>query len=147
MNPDNDQKDEVRTARAAQSGAISLSEFDGALESFAELARANNFKPILSYAPAAHVSYKEAVTFALPELEGTMLQYSEAQRSYIAKKCAGLGIVFVDLTPVLQAKIAELNGTKLLYNPDNIHFNMLGHHVVSEAVKAVLIREGVAGAP
>jgi hypothetical protein len=143
MNADNDQKDEVRTARSAQAGEISFSEFDAALENYAELARANNFKPFLSYAPAAHVSYREAVSFAKPELKETMLRYSETQRSYIAGKCAELGIVFIDLTPALQAKIAELNGTKLLYNPDNIHFNVLGHHVVSEAVRAVLIREGL----
>ena len=145
MNEDNDQKDEVRTARAAQAGELSFSEFDLALENYATLARAHNFKPILSYAPAAHVAYSEAVSFTRPELKETMFAYSEAQRAYIARKAAELGIVFIDLTPALQAKIAELRGTKLLYNPDNIHFNVLGHHVVSEAVKAVLVRENVAG--
>ncbi len=147
MNEDNDQKDEVRTARSAQAGAISLAEFDGALESYASLAREHGFKPVLSYAPAAHVAYAEAVRFAMPSLKATMMGYSQAQRSYLAKKCAELGIVFIDLTPPLQAKIAALNGSKLLYNPDNIHFNVLGHRVVSEAVKTVLVREGLAGVP
>jgi hypothetical protein len=143
MNGDNDQKDEVRTARSTKAGEISYAEFDGALESYAALAKANGFRPVLSYAPAAHVAYADVVRFMTPELKETMLWYSENQRAYLARKCAELGIVFIDLTPALQAKIAELKGAKLLYNPDNIHFNVLGHHVVSEAVKSVLVSRGI----
>lgn len=138
MNPDNDQKDEVRTARSLQAGEFSFSNFDEPLEEFAALARENGFAPVLSYAPAAHVAYESVVRFEDPALKELMLWYSEQQRAYFARKCEELGIVFIDLTPVLQAAIAEHGVDELLYYPSNIHFTVLGHQVVSQELLRVL---------
>ena len=143
MNPDNDQKDEVRTARSAKDGSMRFQEFDEALEQYASLAASNNFKAVLSYAPAAHVAYGKSVSFPAPELKEVMTWYSNEQRAYLAKKCAELGILFVDLTPALQSRIDELGGSKLLYNPSNIHFTILGHQVVAQEVQRALAEAGL----
>jgi hypothetical protein len=138
MNPDNDQKDEVRTARALRAGEFSFGNFDEPLAAYADLARENGFTAILSYAPAAHVAYETVVRFEDPELKELMLWYSEQQRAYFAKKCEEHGIIFIDLTPVLQAEIAKRGADELLYYPSNIHFTVLGHEVVSQELLRVL---------
>jgi hypothetical protein len=138
MNPDNDQKDEVRTARSLRAGEFSLDNFDAPLEEFAELARENGFTAVLSYAPAAHVAYESVVRFEDPELKELMLWYSQEQRAYFARKCEELGIVFIDLTPVLVAGIEKHGADALLYYPSNIHFTVLGHQVVSQELLRVL---------
>ena len=138
MNPGNDQKDEVRTAREAQSGEISFAAFDEALASYAALSREAGFVPVLSYAPAAHVAYGSLVRFEDRDLKALMQWYSRAQRAYFREKCAELGIVFIDLTPALNAEAALHAGSKLLYYPGNIHFTAFGHQVVAQELVRAL---------
>jgi lysophospholipase L1-like esterase len=118
-------------------------QFDEALELYATLAANNNFKAVLSYAPAAHVAYGKSASFLAPELKELMTWYSNEQRTYLAKKCVELGILFVDLTPALQSRIDELGGSKLLYFPSNIHFTILGHQVVAQEVRRALAGAGL----
>jgi hypothetical protein len=147
MNPDNDQKDEVRTARAARTGEYDFSAFDEALEKYSELAREHGFKAVLSYAPAAHVAYEGKVNFEDPNLNELLLWYSQRQRDYFAEKCKELGIVFIDLTPALQAEIERQEGAKLLYNPSNIHFTVLGHRIVAQELLRMLTEDGALPLP
>lgn len=138
MNPQNDQRDEVRTARSARDGDVAFSAFDEALQNYSKLARENGFNAVLSYAPAAHVAYESVVSFEDPALKDLMLGYSREQRAYFAAKSRELGITFIDLTPALRAEIEKQNGERLLYNPSNIHFTVLGHQIVARELMRVL---------
>jgi hypothetical protein len=138
MNPDNDHKDEVRTARSARAGDFDFSAFDDALAAYAALSREYGFKAVLSYAPAVHVAYEDFVEFEDLDLKTLMPWYSEKQRRHLEQKSRELGIVFVDLTPVLQAEARNLKGGELLYNPVDIHFTPLGHSVVARGLRDAL---------
>lgn len=143
MNPDNGQKDEVRTARYARDGRIALGALDEALESFVRLAREHGFVPVLSYAPPPHVAYAGVVEFADPELRDLMAWFHEAQASYLRAQAAALGFVLVDLTDALQRAAVEHGSRELLYYPSNLHFTPLGHRVAAETVAGALQERGV----
>jgi hypothetical protein len=151
MNVGNHDKDEVRTARDLRAGVIRLDAFDGALATFAALARSHGFRPVVSYVPSAYTAYAEFVAFEDPELQDLMSWFHAAQRDYLMSKARELGFEFLDLTPAMQARARESLGKELLYYPINVHCTPAGHRLTAETVAALLRQEmsalGGASAP
>jgi hypothetical protein len=138
MNVQNNDQDEVRSARELAAGTLSLSLLDGALDRFADLARQYGFAGIVSYAPAAYTAYADVVVFDDPSLAASMAEFSRAQRSYLADATAARGVPFVDLTPALQGAARARRGAELLYYPINVHYTPAGQRVVAETVAAAV---------
>jgi len=141
MNVGNHDKDEVRTARDLRAGVIRLDAFDGALATFAALARSYGFRPIVSYVPSAYTAYAEFVAFEDPALQELMPWFHVAQRDYLTVKARELGVEFLDLTPAMQARARELLGKELLYYPINVHCTPAGYRLTAETVAARLRQE------
>ncbi len=138
MNTQNNDRDEVRSARDLAAGRLSPSLYDGALDGFAALAREHGFVPILAYAPTAYTAYAELVEFADPGLTDLMTAFSVAQREHLRVRAATDGLVFVDLTPLLQAAARDPNQRELLYFPINVHYAPAGQRVVADAIAAAI---------
>jgi hypothetical protein len=143
MNVQNNDQDEVRTARDLESGAVRLELFDGALDDLAALAREHGFTGVVSYAPAAYTAYAERVTFADASLTDVLSAFSRRQREYLRAECAARGLLFVDLTPALQVEARRRGRDDLLYYPINVHFTPAGHQVAGDTIAAA-IRAGSA---
>ena len=138
MNVQNSDQDEVHSAEDLASGALDLGLFDPALDRFAELARANGFRPVVAYAPAAYTAYAPLVEFHDPTLAPLLSAFSSRQRVHLADAAAQRGLPFVDLTPVMQNAARERRGTELLYYPVNVHYTPAGQRLVAETIAASL---------
>ncbi|MHC4939208.1 MAG: hypothetical protein ACYTHK_09595 [Planctomycetota bacterium] len=125
--------DEPAYAIAQQEGRYGFDLFDKPLEDFKALADEHGFRPLVTYTPWAHAVYAP-VTWSDPELPKTLEAFSREQRAYLRKKCAELGIEFLDLEPALRAAVSEPNVENLLYYPTTIHFTARGHEVVAAAI-------------
>lgn len=134
MNTQNNDQDEVRTARELAAGALHLTAFDGAIDGFADLARSHGFVPVLAYAPAAYTAYADVVEFEDPKMAGLLRGFSASQREHIRARAAADGLVFVDLTPALQAAAADPEQRELLYFPINVHYAPAGQRVVADTI-------------
>jgi hypothetical protein len=138
FNIDNADQSEARYAGWLLRGEVQLSAFDQALEQFAALGRAHHFQPAISYAPSAYTAYASFVEFEDDTLRVLMPWSSGRQRDYLRQKAASLGIVFVDLTPALQAAAGRLQEKELLYYPAGVHLTPAGHRVVADALAVAL---------
>jgi hypothetical protein len=138
MNVQNNDQDEVRTARDLAAGAVALDLFDPAVDRFATLAREHGFSGVVAYAPAAYTAYAEFVTFEDPSLADLMAAFSRSQRDHLRDVCAARGLPFVDLTSPLQAAARERGRTELLYFPINVHYTPAGHRVAADALAAAI---------
>ncbi len=137
MNVQNNDRDEVRTARDLASGTLHLELFDQALDRFAALAREHGFLPVVAYAPAAYTAYAELVTFRDASVGTTLAEFSARQRRYLAEATAARGLVYADLTPALRTA-ARVRGGELLYYPINVHYTPAGQRIVADALAAVI---------
>jgi hypothetical protein len=137
MNGQNNDRDELRTARDVESGALALELFDPALDRFAALARAHGFLPVVAYAPAAYTAYAELVRFRDPSVGAPLAAFSARQRAHLATATAARGLTFVDLTPAFQAAARERGG-ELLYYPLNVHYTPAGQRVVADTLAAAI---------
>lgn len=138
MNLQNNDLDEVRTARDLAAGTLRLEQFDAALDRFADLGRDHGFLPVVAYAPAAYTAYAEFATFRDASVGPTLAAFSTRQRHYLADATAARGLVFVDLTPALQAAARDRRDGALLYYPINVHYTPAGQRVVADALAAVI---------
>jgi lysophospholipase L1-like esterase len=138
MNTQNNDQDEVRAARDLAAGRLQATLYDGAVDGFAALAREHGFVPVLAYAPAAYTAYAEFVEFADPSLANLMTAFSRTQREHLRARAAADGLVFVDLTPALQAAVREPGQRELLYFPINVHYAPAGQQVVADAIAAAI---------
>jgi hypothetical protein len=134
FNVENTDQSEVRHARMLRTGRASLSVLDGALESFAALAREHGFTPILSYSPSAYTAYAPFVRFDDPALVDLMPWFHEQQVEYLRARAQALGLVFVDLTPPLQRAAQERQARDVFYDPTNVHCTTSGHRLQAEAL-------------
>jgi hypothetical protein len=142
MNLENNDQDEVRSARDLAAGTLRLELFDAALDGFAELARQHRFVPIVAYAPAAYTAYAEFVEFADASLADLMASFSRRQRDYLRQGAAARELTFVDLTTAMQSTIREKRGDELLYFPINVHYTPAGHQVVADTIAATIRAHG-----
>jgi hypothetical protein len=131
MNVQNNDQDEVRTARDLASGALTVELFDPALDRFAALAREDGFLPVVAYAPTAYTAYAEWIQFRDPTLAPLLADFSRRQREHLATATAARGLTWVDLTPSLQAAARDRHGRELLYYPINVHYTPAGQTVVA----------------
>jgi lysophospholipase L1-like esterase len=138
FNPENGDRDEVVQARLLERGEVDLSLFDPPLARFAALAREHGFAPVVAYTPSAPTVYAEWVRFADPSIGPPLAAASAAQRAWLARRCAELGLRFVDLTEALRAAAREARGRELLYFPTNLHLTQAGHRVVAERLAEVV---------
>jgi hypothetical protein len=138
MNTQNNDQDEVRTARDVAGGTLRPELFDRALDDFAQLARAHGFLAVVSYAPAAYTAYADRVTFADAGVAAPLADFSRRQREHLADGCAARGLRFVDLTPTMQAEARRRGRDDLLYFPVNVHFTPAGHQVAAEAMAGAI---------
>jgi hypothetical protein len=146
FNPDNVDKDEVRTAKQLAGLALEPEVFqaiDQALQTFVALGQAHNFTPIVTYTPSAYTTYADYVVFEDPDLQGLMPSFSYEQRQYLAAKGREFGYDFIDLTPGLQ-ELAHASGSqKLLYYRHDLHLTPLGHQALAEVLHQALLEQGV----
>jgi lysophospholipase L1-like esterase len=138
MNVQNNDQDEVRTARDLAAGTVRLELFDRALDDLAALARTHGFVPVVSYAPAAYTAYAERLTFKDPRVAAPLADFSRRQRDHLREACAARRLVFVDLTPLMQAETRRRGRDDLLYFPVNVHFTPAGHQVAADAIAAAV---------
>ncbi len=135
MNVTNNDPDELDYARRVESGDLSPALYEDALVSFVELARAENFVPVVAYIPAAYTAYADSVTFSDPSIAPDLRAYSDKQRQWLADNTTRLGYIFIDTTGAMQA--ASKDGP-LTYFPANVHLTAAGHRAAAEAVAAGL---------
>ena len=143
MTTQNNDQDEVRTARDVAAGMLSFDAFDRALDDLAALARAHGFRAVVAYAPAAYTAYAGRVAFADAGVAAPLADFSRRQRDHLRDACDARGLAFVDLTPTMQAETQRRGRDDLLYFPINVHFTPAGHRVAAEAIAAA-IRTGSA---
>ena len=142
MNPENADRDELLSARAFARGAISLEPLNEPLLKLAALAREHGFVPIVAYIPSAHIAYAESVRFSDPSLAEPLAAFDEAQRAFLRRQVAALGMRFVDTTLALRAGATSAGA--LLYFPTNLHLSPAGHLAVADALEPAL-REVLGG--
>ncbi len=134
FNGENTDRDEVHHARRLQAGEIDLQVFTDALRSFVQLARQNQFVPVIVYVPSAHTTYADNVAFADKRLGNLMPWFSLEQRNFFMSQSKGLGYRFIDLTSSLQSAAKVSGDQKLLYYRLNLHLTAYGHDMVAEKV-------------
>ena len=74
----------------------------------------------------------------------TLAAHRLAQNELMGALCAERGIVFLDLTPVLEA---EVDSGRNVYFPDDAHWNAAGHDVAASALAELLRARGLFAAP
>ena len=142
FNLENGDLDEVLYAKLLTNGKINLDVFSEAIAQFAALAQTKGFAPILAYTPSAYTAYADVVSFEQLALNEIMPAYSRAQRTYFVKQAAAVGLMFVDMTPILQSVAADYTTPeKLLYYQTNRHLTQYGHAVVSNALRDLVKQE------
>lgn len=138
FNSENGDRDQVVYARLLERGAVELAVFDEALARYAALAREHGFLPVVAYTPSAHTAYAEFVRWSDPSVGPPLAAASAAQRDWLARRSAELGLRFVDLTGPLCAAARAARERELLYFPTNLHLTQAGHRVVAERLAAIL---------
>jgi len=138
MNPENADVSELLSALAFARGAIALDLLIEPLERLSALGREHDFVPIVAYIPSAHVVYAEWVHFDDPALASSLAAFDEAQRVFLAKHVAALGMRFVDTTPALRASARAARVRDLFYFPTNLHLSPAGHSAVADALEPAL---------
>jgi hypothetical protein len=132
MNITNGDLGEVRDAKRLKNGEISLDLWDPPLRAFKELAQANGFIPIVTYTPSMHSAYADTVVFEDQDTGSVMRHLSAAQREWLMKKTAELGLAYLDLTPAFQVAAKE---GPLTHFPANVHLTPYGQRVSAAAWK------------
>ncbi|MDB4409661.1 SGNH/GDSL hydrolase family protein [Gammaproteobacteria bacterium] len=138
FNLQNADESEVRFAKKLRAGEVELSAFDDALERFVAMSSEHGFKPIVAYAPSAHIAYADYVQFEDPALSELMPWFSQMQREFFRDAADRIGFRFVDLTSAMQVAGRELQDRELLYFPVNLHFTRKGHEVYAQALANAL---------
>jgi hypothetical protein len=138
MNVQNNDQDEVRSARDLAAGTLAPELYDPALDRFAALAREHGFRAIVAYAPTAYTAYAEFTEFRDSSLAPLLADFSRRQREHLAAATAARGLTFADLTPALQTAARERRGRELLYYPINVHYTPAGQQVVADTLAAVV---------
>ncbi|CAN5255741.1 hypothetical protein BH10PSE7_BH10PSE7_28640 [soil metagenome] len=135
MNVTNADLGEVRDAKRLKDGEIRLDLWAPPLQAFKDLAQANGFIPIVSYTPSMHEAYADTVVFEDEETGRTMKYASAAQREWLAKKTAELGLTYIDLTPAFQEAVKS---GPLTHFPANVHLTPYGQQVTATAWKPLI---------
>jgi hypothetical protein len=143
MNVGNADQDELASAYAMAAGRLDPSLYEGPLKAFAELARAEGFRPVLAYIPSAYTAYARSVRFADEKAGRAVREMSEKQRTWLAANAPRLGLPFVDMTPSFR-RAAETG--LLTHFPANMHLTPAGHKVAAEALAAGLPSADLAAA-
>lgn len=138
MNVQNNDQDEVRTARDLAAGTLKVELFDLALDRFATLAREHGFVGVVAYAPAAYTAYAEFATFKDPSVATPLATMSRAQREHLGTAVTERGLAFIDLTAALQAEARQRRGSDLLYYPINVHYTPSGQQVVAKTMATAI---------
>ena len=138
FNLQNADESEVRFAKKLRAGEVELSAFDDALERFVAMSSEHGFKPIVAYAPSAHIAYADYVQFEDPALSELMPWFSQMQREFFRDAADRIGFRFVDLTSAMRVAGRELQDRELLYFPVNLHFTRKGHEVYAQALANAL---------
>jgi len=134
FNSRNGDLDEVAYARwlVRDEGSVDL--FEPPLRDFVALGREHGFLPIVVYVPSAYTAYRHQVHFHDAGIERTVIEFSNRQRGYFARKAGQAGFVYRDLTSALQRAAAALPSTRPLYFRSNVHLTPAGHAVVAAEV-------------
>lgn len=144
FNLDHSDEDEVMDARRLRAGELDFGLFTEALVAFAALSREHDFTAVLSYSPAAHTAYRDYTVFDDPANKDVLAWFSAEQRRYFKRTAAKLGLVFVDLTPHLQAAITSVDPERLLYYPTTMHYTAEAHTLVASVLSEALRQRGMA---
>ena len=134
FNTRNGDLNELEYASRLRVGAADVDVFDDAMDGFAALAKAEGFRVVLAYTPAAYSAYGARVRFHTRDVADTMKLYSSRQREYFARKSAELGFEFVDMSGPLGVAAADTSTSAPLYFRTNSHLTPHGHAVVAEAL-------------
>ena len=70
--------------------------------------------------------------------------FSGEQRRYFKRVAGELGLIFVDLTPHLQAAITSVDPERLLYYPTTMHYTAEAHALVATVLSEALRKHGLA---
>jgi len=135
INPANGDLDEARIAGRVRGGHVDVDGFDAPLQTFADLARAHHFTPLVTYVPSTYTAYAGSVVFEDAEVGRDAAELSRVQRLRLAATTARLDLPFLDLTPAFQAAAAS---GPLTHFPANLHLTARGHQVVATAIAAKL---------
>lgn len=144
FNVENRDRDEVVTARHVADGSESPALWQGAVDRLAALSREHGFTAVISYTPSAHAAWPGEVRFTDPSIGPLVTALDEAQRGFLAKRCAEQGILFHDLGPDLEAASSRSDATALLYDPVHVHLTARGNQVVAASLAAFLKQKGLA---
>jgi hypothetical protein len=144
MNVGNADQDELASAYGMAAGRLDPSLYEGPLNAFAEMARAEGFRPVLAYIPSAYTAYSSSVRFSDEKSGRAVREMSWRQRAWLAANAPRLGLQFIDLVPAFEAVAAA---GALTHFPANLHLTPAGHKVLAEAVAAALPVQDVAAAP
>lgn len=127
--------DELALARELQADPSQVENCRPALTQFVELARANNFVPVVMLVPAAYTAYGEATHFNDPAIAPAMTALHTIQHDWLAKEATGIGYVFTDETPAYTAAIKEKPAA---FFPSNVHFSATGQDALAQTYAPVL---------
>jgi len=144
FNLDHSDEDEVMDARLLRAGELDLELLTEALAAFAALAREHDFTAVLSYSPSAHTAYREYTVFDDPANKEILTWFSGEQRRYFKRVAGDLDLIFVDLTPHLQAAITSVDPERLLYYPTTMHYTAAAHALVATVLSEALRKRGLA---
>lgn len=141
FNLDNVDRDEMHYAQRLHNREIEIDVtqvLSEGLQTFVDLAKANNFTPVVSFTPSAHITYEPFVEFENPTLNNLMPWFHQQQHDFIEEQAETLGFVFIDLTPALK-EAARTNGSdNLLYYERSLHLTATGNGVVAETLSQEL---------
>ena len=135
MNIANADRDEVRYARRFNSGELSPAIFEPALDSFRDLARNNDFVPVILLIPGAYTAYAQSVVFNDQELSTTMTSGREIISEWLQDYAARNNIAFVDLAPAFQA---AAKAGPLTHFPANRHLTPDGQRIVASQIAEII---------
>jgi lysophospholipase L1-like esterase len=135
MNIANADRDEVRYARRFNSGELSPAIFEPALDSFRDLARNNDFVPVILLIPGAYTAYAQSVVFNDQELSTTMTSGREIISEWLQDYAARNNIAFVDLAPAFQA---AAKAGPLTHFPANVHLTPDGQRIVASQIAEII---------
>jgi len=135
MNIANADRDEVRYARRFNSGELSPAIFEPALDSFRDLARNNDFVPVILLIPGTYTAYAQSVVFNDQELSTTMTSGREIISEWLQDYAARNNIAFVDLAPAFQA---AAKAGPLTHFPANRHLTPDGQRIVASQIAEII---------
>ncbi|MGI9413857.1 MAG: hypothetical protein ACR2PM_09310, partial [Hyphomicrobiales bacterium] len=131
MNPGNTDTDEVKHARKVLAGDVRFDVFAPPIRAFADLAAEKGFAPVVTYIPSAYSAYRASVKFADETVGREVLEFSAAQRRWLAENAGQFGVHFIDMTPAFERAAAS---GPLTHFPANVHLTPAGHKVVEAAL-------------